>query len=110
MIGISLVSCVSDIADGKVSIDQVEKIVVGEACRDSRDWDQVIHTCRILHWHQNPDKYEAVLRELLATNKIFQPRLLGGTPPKYIHWCNGVANHWVNAYQQIEYWPANPQR
>jgi len=76
-IGLSFSFCVSDIVDGLVSYDQVEKIVTGTAATSSQDWDEIIQTYREAYWYDNPDACEHIARRLLKEKKVEQPRLHG---------------------------------
>jgi len=75
MIGLSLGLCVADICEGKVKLKDVEKIISGLICRDEAAWDNVIEQYKNKYWSEYPEQAEKITRELLAQNKIEQPRL-----------------------------------
>jgi hypothetical protein len=88
MIGLSVSFCIKDIAMGKVSIDDVERIEAGTHAETDADWEEVIKAYRELYWQEFPDAAEAILRDLFAQGKIEQPRL-HGAPIRNIgggHW------------------------
>jgi predicted RNase H-like nuclease len=80
MIGYSLSFCVTDIVNGKVAIDDVEKIV-SMTFADDDHWDDLIKTYYGLYWKHNPKALE-IVATLRAAGKIEQPKL---TNPDYHH-------------------------
>jgi len=77
MIGLSVSLCIKDIIRGKVALEYVEKIVAGTRCESAEDWDKVIKNYRDLYWRKDPDRAEAILRQLLQEGKVEQPRVQG---------------------------------
>lgn len=80
LIGLSLSKCVRDIANGKVPINKVKKIIAGTKCRDDDSWDWLLREYSFFKWQGFP---EAVLiaRQLRSEGKIEQPRVEGKRPP-----------------------------
>lgn len=93
--GLSLSLCVLDIARGRVSIDQVDKIIASTAANSSQDWYEVIEEYKKYYWSENPKECEHLAREFIAAGKVEQPRLQG----KEAH---NIANgHWlINGVQK----------
>lgn len=81
-IGLSISFCIRDIATGKVAEQEVEKIIAGTMCADIEEWEYVIASYRQSYWQDCADQAEAILRRLIATGKIWQPRLEGLEPPQ----------------------------
>ena len=53
----------------------MKKIIAGTRCADEADWTKVITDYRTESWIEFPDKAEEVLRQLIADDKVEQPRL-----------------------------------
>lgn len=101
MIGLSVSLCIKDIADGKFDIGDVEKIVAGTMCQKNSDWEEVIQSYRTIYWRNNPDECERILHQLLAEDKVYQPRVNGYRPPLLLG-DNGLTK-WVNSESEIRY-------
>ena len=59
MIGYSLSFCINDIIDGKVSIDDVEKIIAMTSA-DDEHWDDMIAYYHKTYWGNRPKALEIV--------------------------------------------------
>ena len=101
MIGLSVSFCVSEIAAGKVSLADVEKIVAGTNAPTPEAWEKIVKQYRDMYWRDNPDECERIFRQLLAEGKIKQPRVEGGRPP-LLAGDNGLTK-WVESESQIQY-------
>jgi len=95
MIGLSVSLCVRDIAEGKVSINDVEKIIGGTNAQTPEDIDYLIESYKMIYWRSS--KAEEICRKLFAEGKIEQPRTEGNPPP---HIANG---HWVKDLSELEF-------
>ncbi len=102
MIGLSVSFCVRDIASGKVSIDDVEKIIAGTCVSTPEHWEEVIKSYMESYWsfggqESTPEACEQICRQLLAEGKIEQPRL--ADPPR----CPSLAGRsaWVSSEAEI---------
>ncbi len=80
MIGLRLGPCIRDVAIGKVKFAQVELIHTGSKCKQSSDWAKALQDCRKLHWTGYEKSAEEIFQQLMADNKIHQPRLEGQFP------------------------------
>jgi hypothetical protein len=98
MIGLSVSYCIRDIVEGKVKLEEVEKIVAGTCAITKEQVENVVKTYRLRHWHKNPDEGEKIYRQLLAEGKIIQPRASSGPAPVRTN------THWVEREDQIEWW------
>ena len=66
MVGLSVSLCIKDIANDKVNIENVEKIIGGTKCRNSEEWEVIIKNYRKNYWDDNPDNCERIFRNLLS--------------------------------------------
>ena len=73
MIGLSLSGCVRQIADGKVKIDDVEKVISGCLVRTMDDFINVIGEYMHIAWNYNPE-CEGIAFALYEQGKIEFPR------------------------------------
>lgn len=99
----SLSGCVKDLINGKVSVDQVEKIVAGTSCRTPADWEMLITEYSKSYWRANPEKAKEFVLWLLVNGKIYQPRLdpSNGRSPR-LATEKGII-HWVDSEDQISW-------
>lgn len=93
-IGLSLSFCVSDIARGKVSLAEVDKIITGTAATPDQ-WDELLAEYKRIYWYENPEKCEQIARKLMKEGKIVQPRLDGAEAR------NIAAGHWLVNGEQV---------
>lgn len=91
-VGLSLSLCIRDILEGKVSLDEVERIVTSTKCRTPADWTWLLENYRREYWGKDPDLGEKIARQLLAAGKIEQPRMndpmVTSVKPKQGLWIN----------------------
>ncbi len=66
---------IAAILDGAIAEEQIEKIITETMYENYTNWDDLIKIYRRSHWFDNPDEGEAILRRLLAAEKIIQPLL-----------------------------------
>ena len=87
MIGLSLSFCVRDILDGKVELDDVEKIIAGTRIHNEQDLEQVVESYMDWYWNHNP-RALAIVAELFRSGRLEQPRCQGKNPPNISdgHW------------------------
>lgn len=97
MIGLSVSGCIADICSGTVRLGDVEKIIARTCCRTPENWDEVIGRYRTFAWTSFPDEAERVIRQLLAANKVQQPRLKRKPTPS----TSTVHGNWVTSEDQI---------
>lgn len=76
MIGLSLTFCISDIIDGTVDVDDVEKIIAGTAYTEEMLPAKLDEFCQ-LYWRDNPEYAREVFWNLWHSGRIEQPRLTG---------------------------------
>lgn len=88
LIGLSLGSCVRDIANGIVQLDEVIKIVTGTDCRTDGDWEWLETKYSNSVWSKCPEKAIWLLWYLRAEGLIDQPRSRDEMPP------TGVSCYW----------------
>ncbi|MEI7669990.1 MAG: hypothetical protein WCJ33_07900 [Pseudomonadota bacterium] len=89
-IGLSLSFCVSDVLEGKISFDQIVRIVASTSCATTEEWDSAIaHYCKY-YWSENPQEAKRIVYQLLSENKIEQPRL------QNLPYNNLDGGHWQN--------------
>lgn len=81
LIGLSLSFCVKHIADGRVRLSQVAKIITGTMCETEEHWNDLIVRYRQTYWYDNPTVCESALYWLKSEGQIEQPRLTGGRTP-----------------------------
>lgn len=96
-IGLSISFCVRDIAWGQVQLDQVAKIVAGTNCECDAHWDELIARYKDIYWRGHESQCEQILRDLLASGRIEQPRVVSKRCP-----CISQG-HWVDDESQIQY-------
>ncbi len=101
MIGLSVSNCIRDIITGVVSLDNVEKIVAGTACYGPNGWDGVIGDYRREYWQSNPDEGERILRQLIAEDRVLQPRLKEKKCPFATN--EQGRTNWVNTESEIRW-------
>lgn len=77
-IGLSVSGCIADILRDIVRERDVLAIVAGTCVRDG-DWSYVIENYTRYDWDGNPEG-EAILRRLLDSGRIVQPRVNGQKP------------------------------
>ena len=75
LVGLSLSQCVADIINGSVNYDDVERISSRTRIENEYDLNHVIQKYRECFWSANPDRGEEITRQLVAENKLDQPRL-----------------------------------
>lgn len=81
MIGLSLSFCVKDIIEGRVELEQVEKISTGTAFRTRAlfHMGMMLDYCRI-YWRHDPERAHQIAMDLWDAGKIDQPRCRGEDP------------------------------
>lgn len=94
-IGLSLSFCVRDIAEGKIPLSDVEKIISSTKAENERDWAEVAKRYLQVYWRDNPQECHKIFKTLLQEGKIVQPRLEGKQGP------NISEGHWKDS-QGIE--------
>jgi hypothetical protein len=75
LIGHSVSLCVKDIANGKVPLKDVRKIVGSTRAKNLSDWLRVAEQYARICWSDNPYLCISILFHLLEMNMIEQPRL-----------------------------------
>ena len=75
-IGYSLSFCVKDIVEGKIPLDEVNKLVTSTAIDSSEIMDQVMEQYKSIYWSDFPEEAERIARQLFAEGKIEQPKLV----------------------------------
>lgn len=91
MIGLSASFCAIDIATGKVDMKDVVRIVSGTFVQNRASLEKVIKEYREWPWDKyDPDKCEKATRQIFASGKLVQPRVLTGDlcfqVPRQIEW------------------------
>jgi hypothetical protein len=81
MIGTSVSSCIKDIIEGRVNVNDVTKIISGTNVPDPLTWIRVSAAYCDTYWKTNPSEALLVLYYLLSEGKIDQPRTRGEMPP-----------------------------
>ena len=97
MIGLSISFCVQDIAEGKVALETVDKIVAGTSASTDEGMDDLIRSYCESYWCRYPQEAERIIRQLLAEGKIEQPRLVNSSHFPMLE--RGV--RWVESEDQI---------
>lgn len=96
--GRSLSFCIKDILSGKVSYNEVGKIVTSTACKNDESWVKLLEQYQQSYWYDySMVECRAVLFGLLFANKIEQPRLIDGRM-QALYRSDG---HWANTYQEV---------
>lgn len=98
MIGLSLSFCVRDIANGKVKLEDVEKIITGARYTTIREFEDILNQYLVIPWNNDPRCIEVVCK-LQFNNKIHQPRL-DKSNPRVPNLRNG---HWVKTESEINW-------
>lgn len=93
MIGLSLSYCIHDIAEGHVSLADVEKIITGTRCNTTADWAILLDDYGRTYWRNTREQAFRALAILLATGRIDQPRTRDETPPdsSFGRWIGGIS-------------------
>ena len=96
LIGLSLSRCIRDVILNKISVEQIKRIIARTRCESPKDWDEVIEVYKDAYWEYDPERAERITRNLLALNKIQQPRLTG-TSVESLIFERGYGNgyHWI---------------
>jgi len=95
--GRSLSFCVKDILSGKVSIDEVGKIVSSTACKTDGDWQELIEIYSRSYWHDfSSFEINDVMTQLIYGGKIEQPRLSNGKMQALYR-----STMWANSYDEV---------
>jgi len=76
-VGLSLSFCVRDIAEGRVSLNEVEKIITGTKATTGAEWRDVFDKYQQFYWYNKPAECLHIARQLLRAGKIEQPRFRG---------------------------------
>jgi hypothetical protein len=95
LIGLSLSFCINDVVNGRVSVEQIDKIITGTCALTDDHWEEVISDYRETYWAKDPDRAERIVRTLISLGKIEQPRILNRPTP------NIASGHWVTDESQI---------
>lgn len=77
LIGLSLSLCIGDVVEGRVSVEQIDRIIAGTKAETPEQWEEVITEYRTRYWEADPDRAERIVRTLLRLGKIEQPRVTG---------------------------------
>lgn len=80
MIGLSLSFCVIDIASGKVSEAEVDRIVANTCAYNDERIDMLIEGYKNTYWVDFPEA-DAIARRLFSADKVEQPRVDGKQHP-----------------------------
>jgi hypothetical protein len=95
--GRSLSFCVKDILSGKVSINEVGKIVTSTACKNAKDWKELIALYSQTYWNDFSSlEIENVMTQLISDGKIEQPRLSNGKIQALY-----LAGIWADSYGEV---------
>jgi len=78
--GLSLSFCVSDILHGKVSENQVTKIVASTNAPTAKNFENLLESYADTYWHENPEEGKSIARRFWEAGKIDQPRTRGEEP------------------------------
>ena len=89
MIGLSLSWCVKDIIEGKVELDEVEKIICGTRIENPQHFEQVCEHYCAYYWEHNRGRAVLIASKLFNSGKLDQPRVRGEEPP------NTCEGHWI---------------
>lgn len=97
MIGLSLSLCIKDLCEGKVKLQDVDKIIAGTFCNSDHDWDYLIERYCETYWNKYPDKARAFVTSLLIEGQIEQPRV--DYVKNNTEWCvpSISGGHWVES-------------
>jgi len=98
MIGLSLSFCVLDIVEGKVSINDVQKIITGSVFGNA-GVDRLVDLYCDSWWHRCKREAATIFYELLEAGKIQQPRLIKDDHFPVVH--EGI--RWVATEAEIEW-------
>lgn len=96
--GRSLSFCVKDILSGKVSIDEVGKIVSSTACKNDEDWQGLIKSYSQSYWRDFSSlEINDIMTQLIYGGKIEQPRLSNGKSQALFR-ADGI---WADSYNEV---------
>jgi len=101
MIGLSLSACVCDIINGRVRLEDVEKIISGTRAPNKDAWYRVVERYKRTAWYDDPAAAEAIANSLYEKGLIVQPRV-NGQPPPLLATDDGL-RHWVKSEEEIKY-------
>lgn len=88
--GLSLSFCVIDIVLGRVSLEQVEKIVTSTTAYGKAGWEEVLAEYKKSSWRGFPEEADKIARYLINKGMLEQPRILEGVAT------NIGRGHWKN--------------
>lgn len=75
MIGLSLSLCIQDILEGRVEVNDVEKIISRTCARTDEDWQLLEDHYSKSYWRVAPEAGLALLAYFRIEGKLDQPRL-----------------------------------
>lgn len=91
MIGLSISSCIKDIALGRVKLAEVQLIIAGtNGLNRPESRAYILNNYRDHYWSELPNA-ESIFWVLFAEGRIVEPRALGGEAP------NIGLGHWLKA-------------
>ena len=104
-IGLSLSSCVGDIARGAVNAGDVTVIYTSTSAETDEQWTKLIEYYKRKHWSDCVGAIDSILIDLISANKIVQTRI------KESERCPQVnGSHWVDDESKITWVPNAPPR
>jgi hypothetical protein len=93
VVGLSLSSCVREIVEGKVYLEDVAFIIAGTKMKDDADFVHVLDRYSQYYlwgWDYNPLEARRIATKLWKSGRVTQPRVTGGTAPNPSNGC------WLN--------------
>lgn len=100
LIGLSLSFCIRDVVEGKVNIEQVEKIYSSTRAETDERLTELMRLYKEVYWRKDPERGERIARAMFAQGLIIQNRLQQGQEDVATDITNGV---WVNSEADIKY-------
>jgi len=75
LIGLSMSLCIRDVLEGRVNIEQIEKIFAQTRIETEEHLQETMTVYRQAYWSSDPDRGERIARSMLKAGRIEQPRI-----------------------------------
>lgn len=89
--GLSLSFCIKDVAIGKVTMEQIKKLITGTNALNREEFEAVLKEYCETYWDEFPEEAKRVAKALWDAGLIDQPRTRGEMPPFV------GQGHWINS-------------
>lgn len=97
LIGLSLSKCIKHILMETRKIEDISLLVTSTKCQSEDDWKRIFDAYSKTYWKSDTQQGAQALTILLATQRIWQPRIHGlQAPMTYDH------VYWINSFSALD--------